>query len=666
MSINSKTTKYGAFENSLDYYNKYDHSYIKFLMIQNNACGIMSRLPLAHELSLRIKLCTRSLLLSVKKPDAVVCCDLGTCEKSEFGKIQKLANDLRRAYKSSKISSIIYHDPAFVQQLVRDAISINSDVKQRAQFALLKLEKADPFLSSINYQISCLNSNNEKSQTKTFQNLNKFIKSTPEALQHEFPIKPHKILPNSIEYHKLLNSNENSAPVKKKEAHDSFWKIEQLLFGLSPLYIRNLKEVAEAEGFNLKGIGGGEWLRDPLLLINENHAIIPIPQNLSDIKNFEKLVKGLTGDQQMDIMASTENADLSGLIPNIAMAPFTFDGGNLTTAINQYGDKIYLSGSYNVLHSLLISNRIFRTNEKKKELWNLINSLENSKIFSEENISLVLNRLNSTTILSNFLVEEEKKMIAKITLAICEHIQKSMAETLNAPVCILGEIFKPQPGFHLDLFLLPAPGGIVFLQDDDLCCKVIDSILLTHHLDEQQKERLASYKANAEKESVKWRDTYKQMAQNLELKGFKVISVPGVYHSLPKDPTINYMNAIVGMGKNGTYCLTNGSSHSVDRYLQDAFALTIKQYGIDNTYYIGRETKAPSGARCPVRVFEEAAASLGRGGGIHCRTQEIHSLSKESTLSISTIKEREQYNQSDSPEEALSKFYKEMLEIRDA
>lgn len=664
MLISSKTTKCGTFENPLNYYNKYTHNYIKFIMIQNDACGVMSRLPRTLALTGRIKICNRSLLLSVKNPDQVVCCHLGIPEKTEFGKIQKLADDLWHTYKTLKISSLIYHNPDFVQELVKDAISSSdSNVKERAQFALLKLEKADPFLSNINYQISCLNSKDKKSNI-SFQNLNKFIKSTPKALQHHFPIKPHKILPNSIKYPKLLKLNEEPVQVKKKEVHDSFWKIEKLMVGLSPLYLKNLDEVALAEGFNLGCYHGVEWLRDPLLLINENHAVIPTPQNLCKLENFESLVKRLVGDQQMDVMVSAENVDFFSVIPNITIAPFTFDGGNLIPAINQNGDKIYLSGSYNVLHSLLISNRLFRTVEKKKELWNLINSLEYSTIFSKENILLVINHLSHINIFSNFLADEEKIMIAKITIAASEYIQKSMADTLNAPVCILGEIFKPQPGFHLDLFLLPAP-GVIFLQDDDLCCKVIDAILQTHHLNDKQKERLASYKANAEKESAKWKEIYKQMSNQLELYGFKVIPVPGVYHSLPKDPTINYMNAIVGIGKNGTYCMTNGSSHSVDRYLQDAFAMTIEQYGIDNTYFIGRETKALSGERCPVRVFEEAKSSLGRGGGIHCRTQEINSLSKESTLNVSIKKEKENYNESESAEEALCTFYKEMLELRD-
>ncbi|MBS0655292.1 MAG: hypothetical protein JSR46_05925, partial [Verrucomicrobia bacterium] len=105
--------------------------------------------------------------------------------------------------------------------------------------------------------------------------------------------------------------------------------------------------------------------------------------------------------------------------------------------------------------------------------------------------------------------------------------------------------------------------------------------------------------------------------------GFRVIPVPGLYHKDLGLANVNFMNSIIGVGKNGKFCITNGSSHSLDRYLREAYTAILHAHGIDNVYFVGRETTGEYGCRDPRGIFDAAETSLSHGGGIHCRTQEV-------------------------------------------
>lgn len=135
----------------------------------------------------------------------------------------------------------------------------------------------------------------------------------------------------------------------------------------------------------------------------------------------------------------------------------------------------------------------------------------------------------------------------------------------------------------------------------------------------------------------------------------------------------NFLNAIIGEGKE-KFIITNGSNDCINSYIRDMWASIMANYGIKNTYYVGRDCKTNlDTGPFTSNNFSEADRGLAIGGGIHCRTIEVTSETPEFTF------QKEEANTSAQPkpdpvyfhdpvyfEEGLPKFFSEMLILRDS
>jgi len=175
------------------------------------------------------------------------------------------------------------------------------------------------------------------------------------------------------------------------------------------------------------------------------------------------------------------------------------------------------------------------------------------------------------------------------------------------------------------MFLMPAPGGVIFTQDYGLCCEVIKKIqdYYKNTLKLVEKQRLENYLEHGKEKHHKYSEQLMKISQKLQEEGFTVIPLPGVFYD-DESMAVNFLNSIVGIGKEEKFCITNGSSHPVDRYLRDAFTAFLNNYGIQHVYFTGRKTVADIwNIELPTNKFAEADHGLMEGGGIHCRTQTL-------------------------------------------
>ncbi len=180
---------------------------------------------------------------------------------------------------------------------------------------------------------------------------------------------------------------------------------------------------------------------------------------------------------------------------------------------------------------------------------------------------------------------------------------------------------------------------------------------------QQEKKRLDSYLKNAEQKLKVHGDSLQSIAEKLRSFGFQVIPVPGLYYEKSKLAVVNFLNSIVAKGKKGTFCITNGSSHSLDRYLRDAYTNILRSHGIDHVYFVGRKAESEVWGKDPRSVFKAAEKSLSTGGGIHCRTQEINSFLRGFAITQDTsLPPLEGIQEQEYVGEAIQKFYFEMLQ----
>ncbi len=555
----------------------------------------------------------------------------------------------------------------------------DSEKRMDAFHALICMEKSDPSLHSLNYEISCfLNSSSEEGRKRSFNRLYAFSRTLLQPMQMHFPIKPcipknAFFLPTPITFSHLIH----------REVHDAFWHVEQIMVGHEAgCYIDNLTEIAEKEGISqvidlakLAFVPEIEWARDAMIILENGELLIPSRINLlhpddqlgffftPPRSKFSHLItklcshdfaEGILGSVADDFVSSKM---LKSDIQGIREAPFYFEGGNLIPAINQAGERIYLCGANNILFSVLNSH--FILSDHKKELLEEVKSLE----VSPYKLLFIQERLENAGLLTKFSSSREKEWIAKLTIASIKSIEKQMARTLGCPVIVIGDVFQPPIEFHLDMFLLPAPEGVVFIQDFELCKTVLTHTLQSYSLSDEERKQLLMYLEESERLQKIHGEKLKAVTLQLYHAGFHVVSVPGAYYEkTKKGRAVNLLNAIMGIGKAQRFCISNGSSHPADRFLRDAFTSILNAHGIAHVYFTGKATKKDVWEPVTPNAYPDADKSIKNlVGGVHCRTQEISRLNKDFTLTKNTSpRQNREFNET-FVGESLPEFYKEML-----
>lgn len=592
---------------------------------------------------------------------------------SSTGKIRRFVRDLSHYIKTPKGCDIplLTHieKGRWIHRLVEIIIDekYSHATKQRAQFALLSLEKIAPGVASWNDQIMRLTlSRNAKCKANIVHRLRRWIETPLPPAQITSPIRPHRVSKDLPDYTSLFSTQKHSG---LKISKNSFLNDKRILVGnkdkIGQCFFDNIKQVTQSEGVCRAIEFPIEWVRDPLIFLEKNRYLIPCPMNVGPQFIFgtppiAHFLERLLGSCESALGIASDVADKLRLFEGHQEAPFYFEGGNLMPATTQTGKNVYLCGASNLLYSVLNSGYLFAQKERRESLLDEMKTLEKLNAYRQKEIDFIRDRLEKGGLLNGFS-DKEKEKIAKLTIASISYFRKKMASTLGCKAIQIGNVFKEQPDYHLDLFLMPAPGGVIFIQDHKLCCDVINKILIKHsnHLSSEEKKRLGVYLKKGQKKEKKHGEQLRKITENLRKEGFKVIPVPGAYHLETSQPAANFINAVVGVGKKeNTFIITNGSSHPVDRYLRDAFTAFLNHYGVEHVYFAGRKTTGSLFEKRLIHRFSEGDKGLAKAGGVHCRTLEVpKSLENfKPKLLKSPLKHHVEYM-----EKSLPTFYREIL-----
>jgi hypothetical protein len=179
--------------------------------------------------------------------------------------------------------------------------------------------------------------------------------------------------------------------------------------------------------------------------------------------------------------------------------------------------------------------------------------------------------------------------------------KKSHAERWYAMLDLAGDViaadlrlpredvcFVTQPGFHIDMHLRPLGPGVVLLNDDAACVKLIDEALRAA-MPAWQRQELAAMRSESLRRHEKHGARTEKIRRELEAAGLRVVSTPGVMAAPTKMGrlrAVNFMNAVPGTSPGGKqhFYATNATSITP---LADGFTRFLESQGIDRVYYIG-------------------------------------------------------------------------------
>lgn len=570
----------------------------------------------------------------------------------------KLVNDVKLEMKPNLSNSTFVRNRFIMCLSLVKLILKNADrpeLQERAADALMHLEKVFPRLNWWNNQIQqYIYLKDEVDLLELNKLLKKKIYKIKNASNFQMSIQKHQLPVNKPEYSLLFDSFD----LCFVELSKGFWEDKQIYIGgpgqKACSYNDNLREVTMLEGLSAPQNGGLFWLRDYFILPLSNKILVPSPlclahsdsEELKMINTFKNLLD--IEDRQIQVMG------LGGLFANslqkdenIDIAPFYFEGGNLIQTTSKENEVVYISGASNLLFSLLNSSEILSRKEFN-EILNHANGNPNYRFDLLPNDDVLMERLSKAHFLDS-ISEDESKYIPQIISSILRHMHVNMTIFLGQ-VFTVGNVLENQPDFHLDMFMLPAPGGVVFLQDHSLCLEVL-SMIECHYQEElsiEQIEEIELYKKGSIEALASTENSLSAIRTQLESYRFQVISAPGVFFK-KGSMKVNFLNALLGKGDSELYCITNGSSGLIDHYLRDAFAEYMKNHSIENSYFIGRATEVEEDNVYPAHKFSSADYSLSNFGGLHCRTQAISKnigevdLSKFKKSSVDKMQQREYF-----------------------
>lgn len=572
-------------------------------------------------------------------------------------------------------SSCLISKDLYLRSIIKDLASEpGSQLQSRAYMALFAVDHSYPGLRTLqNSATKLMLSTTPQQREKAIAGLERTLISHSDTFEVNFPIKRNLIQRTSLFHTSHIEKVNNN----RKKTDLKYWKLNNIAINRQQIdYALNLHQVSILEGFKLTAIPF-PWPRDKMFTIHEKKYILPARIKITNSKSYLRaslasmsdkfryatLVWKLLGDKQKRFQGlSSVKASEFSHSHLYKEAPFFFEGGNLLRSLDQKGETIILSGASNILVSILNSRFFFSDRNKKKNLIISTNRILENSGEHEVEIKKLMDRLQQAQLLEEFS-EPQKRKVAALTIASIPMIEKEMSAILGSKVVTLGEVFEHQPAYHLDMFLMPAPDGQVYIQDHSMSIHVLEAVRENYgaNLNSDELDLLTQYLSNARTEHEEQQDLLAKITYQLESCNIKVIPVPGSY-SIASDNRVNFLNAIVGIGNTGKICITNGASGKLGQYLADAFTSTLTQNGFDSTYFIGRKTtsKLSDAQSCRFK-FAAAEASLKSGGGIHCRTQVMPDAPEGYSETESKAEEFDSLNELYIGD-ALKLFYSEMIQ----
>ncbi len=362
-----------------------------------------------------------------------------------------------------------------------------------------------------------------------------------------------------------------------------------------PQVISRLKDIGKLEGFSVEITKFPyTWIEDQGI-VGKSGEIFAIPTNqLAQFAYKEYLGYSFPSHGQAILIPEITVEDLTSLQTNSILI-----GGNVLVQKQKDGkpgaiiglDSLLLStfylqrkGYFLKEASLVRINELINRGFDIQKIRRIIESLNRNSLLMDDRLNKPRESMfNSDQEQRNFVSslviprqfstwsQQMKINFVELFLAKQELAKTVIADDLGLPEHRI--VFVNQHIFHIDMFLRPGPGAIVFIQDYE------KSIELVRDLYGEYPDREHGYVYSAALSDAGKQGAILSVKQQLEA-FYDVISIAGIFNS-PRDP-INYMNGIMGAGDDYYYYITNQSRfHELD----EAFANALKPYNI-HTYFV--------------------------------------------------------------------------------
>jgi len=453
-------------------------------------------------------------------------------------------------------------------------------------------------------------------------------------------------LPNpSVEQERAVFVGRIADPVRATEAEPSSEginrRIRTIYVAEDNAFYRDLKETGAVEGFDVVlQLQENPWIEDSQIMLEDGVILVPNQGDISNViekDNIEaylppdsyywksshperELIQGGTGkyrDQKKAIRYAKHG---------YVQARSYLEGGNVLSTTGPSRERRIIIGQDSVLFSYLM--------------------LEEQGEFEDAEVQAMIGRLNLTTeqietaqtvltqagIITSSMTNDGK--IAKATEYLAKHEITKQIIAKDLGVDPSQVTYVKQPGFHIDMYMRPGLDNTVFIQDYQETINLLDKLLRNPETKGGKRLILQKFRKHAIKMQREMGPTMADIKNSLHQSGYKVISVPGVFHGADKRVgDVNFMNGITGTGKDdGKFYITNGSNIPE---LNDAFARIMNFSGVDSIYFVGRSDDK--------RGYEPVHESLKEFGALDCRTIEVVDVSgpKKTVRTMYTKKEKE-------------------------
>jgi len=301
---------------------------------------------------------------------------------------------------------------------------------------------------------------------------------------------------------------------------------------------------------------------------------------------------------------------------------FYFEGGNLLRVINRKNETIILCGALNLVCAFIVAelNQTFTSLEMQEKIQKKINELLGKNTLQVQLLKETKDVLKILYKRKDISLKDAYQAVAKI-----EVIRDELQEELQSPMLVLesGHGFdQAQLELHIDMYILPAPNGVVFVQSYEVTVHTLQEILDNSRLSFLELKVLNSFLKYARLLRRRDEKRLRAVCKQLEQLDLTVIKVPGIY--VNKHYNINYLNSIAGQGSTGSFVITNGfKGIPGEGYLRDAFTMFLQAKGIDSVYFQGHDLKKTMETSPDWDL--ESLKMIQLFGGIHCRSLEFFS-----------------------------------------
>ncbi|PJD97197.1 MAG: hypothetical protein CK425_03495 [Parachlamydia sp.] len=606
-------------------------------------------------LNKHIKFLSQILVLWIENAPAFLpTCFKQTYEESSSKKIiQETITELLNYTNFSIVRSPYYPEPildsvglyrrhikktAFCAALLRSCFSSQKEIQKRGRWVAEHIACKDTSFELLYRNFHQMSQKGASSLAI----LTKFKKVLAIRTTIGIPLIAHIVTPNKRQLFagmikpQLTISKEMQSAWKMKILCHEFFKSENHA-------IREcLAKIATLEGFSLKAIKScSQWFRDVFFPLHNGSMLVAFagPIHAHD-KALETSLKAVLPKNSAYFASPPLQQHLMGhpyqfsaryfgwmhlkeKVPfNWKEATFYFEGGNLLRVINRKNEVTILCGALNLLCAYFVAeiNQTFVSLDMKRKVEKKVDELLEKGVIQSHH-------LEETKRILKILNENEKSTSKDAYQAIAkiEVIRDVLQEELQHPMLVLESGFgfhQSQLELHIDMYILPAPNGVVFLQSYELTVSTLHRIIENGRLTFIEQKVLNSFLKYAK--ILQNRDEKRLLAilKQLEQLDVTVIQVPGIY--VDEHFTINYLNAIVGQGNTGNFAITNGfKGIPGEDYLRDAFTLMLQAGGIDSVYFEGHDLEKTMETTPDWDL--ESLRMIQLIGGIHCRSLELFS-----------------------------------------